>query len=160
MEDERAVAVDLDELRQVLLRLLDVDEGVARVVEDAEVAVDAHVDARGLEQRFVVGVDPDPTLREQPLDRPVGEDHDLDSKAVSRRGVICLWAFRWTTTIRPLIRASAGGSDGAARSGAGGSWRARSCSRLEPGSRSARAPSAAVRAMPLSPGSRRPPRTQ
>ena len=51
VEDERLVAVDLDQLGQVLLGLLDVDERVAGVAEDAEVAVDAHVDARRLEQR-------------------------------------------------------------------------------------------------------------
>ena len=67
MQDERPVVVDLDQLGQLLLRLLDVDERVARVVEDAEVAVDAHVDARRLQQRLVVGVDPDATLREEPL---------------------------------------------------------------------------------------------
>src|SRR5204862_7466990 len=54
-----------------------------RVVEDAKEAVDAHVDARGLHERLVVGVDPDPTLLEQPPDRPVGEDHEADSKAVA-----------------------------------------------------------------------------
>ena len=64
VEDERLV-VDLDELGQVLLRLLDVDERVARVAEDAEVAVDAHVDARRLEERGVVRVDLDPALVEQ-----------------------------------------------------------------------------------------------
>jgi len=53
VEDER-LRVGLDELGQVLLRLADVDERVARVVEDAEVPVDADVDARGLEQRLVV----------------------------------------------------------------------------------------------------------
>ena len=53
-------ALDLDELGQVLLRLLDVDERVARVAEDAEVAVDTHVDARRLEKALVVGVDFDP----------------------------------------------------------------------------------------------------
>src|SRR5689334_20793548 len=75
MEDERPLVVDLDQLRQLLLWLLDVDERVARVVEHPEEAVDADVDARRLQQRLVVGVDPDPTLREQPPDRPVGEDH-------------------------------------------------------------------------------------
>ena len=75
VEDERLLAVDLDQLRQVLLRLLHVDVRVARVAEDAEVAVDAHVDARRLEQRLVVRVDPDPALGQQAPDRPVGEDH-------------------------------------------------------------------------------------
>ena len=69
------VLVDLDELGQVLLRLLDVDVRVARVVEDAEEAVDADVDARRLEQRRVVRIDPDPPLVEQPRDGSVGKDH-------------------------------------------------------------------------------------
>ena len=60
--------------------LLDVDEGVEVVAEDAEVAVDAHVDARRLEQRRVVRVDLDPALVEQPRDRAVGEDHAPDSR--------------------------------------------------------------------------------
>jgi hypothetical protein len=33
-------------------------------MEDAEEAVDADVDARGLEQRFVVGIDDDPSFVE------------------------------------------------------------------------------------------------
>ena len=78
VEDER-LAVDLDELRQVLLRLLDVDVRVARVAEDAEVAVDAHVHARRLEQGLVVRVDPDAALAEQASDRAVGENHGPDS---------------------------------------------------------------------------------
>jgi hypothetical protein len=76
MEDERAFVVDLDQLGQVLLRLLDVDERVARVVEDAEETVDPDVDARRLEQLRVVGVDLDPSLVEQPRDCSVGQDHD------------------------------------------------------------------------------------
>src|SRR5438067_8982119 len=75
MEHERRVVVDLDQGGQLLLLPLHVDERVAVVVEDAEEAVDADVDARRLEERFVVGVDPDLPLVEQPLDRPVGEDH-------------------------------------------------------------------------------------
>ena len=79
VEDERLVA-DLDELGQVLLLLLHVDEGVEVVAEDAEVAVDAHVDARRLEQRRLVRVDLDPALAEQPRDGAVGEDHGADSR--------------------------------------------------------------------------------
>ena len=75
MEDERRLVVDLDELGQLLLLLLDVDVRVARVAEDAEVAVDAHVDARRLHQRLVVRLDLDPALAEQAPDRPVGENH-------------------------------------------------------------------------------------
>ena len=59
VEDERLGALDLDELGQVLLRVAHVDEGGARVVEHAEEAVDAQVDARGLYERLVVRVDGD-----------------------------------------------------------------------------------------------------
>jgi hypothetical protein len=79
MEDERAFVVDLDQLGQVLLRLLDVDEGVAGVVEDPEEAIDADVDARRLQQRLVIRIDDDPVFLEQPGDRPVGENHAADS---------------------------------------------------------------------------------
>src|SRR5436309_15333720 len=75
MEDERPLVVDLDELRQVLLRLLDVDVRVARVVKDAEEAVDADVDARRLQKRFVVRLDDDPLFLEQSSNRSVGKDH-------------------------------------------------------------------------------------
>src|SRR5437763_1556591 len=54
MEDERLVVSDLDELSEVFLRLFDVDEGEARVVEDAEEAVDAHVDAGRLQQHLAI----------------------------------------------------------------------------------------------------------
>jgi hypothetical protein len=75
VEDEWPLVVDLDELGQVVLRLLDVDEGVARVVEDAEEAVHPHVDARRLEQLAVIRLDLDPALVEQPRDRSVRQDH-------------------------------------------------------------------------------------
>ena len=57
------VAVDLDELGQLLLLDLDVDVRVAVVVEDPEEPVDPDVDARRLQERLVVGVDLDPALR-------------------------------------------------------------------------------------------------
>ena len=72
-----------------------------------EEAVDAHVDARRLEQRLVVGVDPDPTLREQPPDRPVGEDHGailssalaaagcMSAIHICRRPVAAVSSARW-----------------------------------------------------------------
>ncbi len=56
-----------------------VDERVAGVVKDAEVPVDAHVHARRLEQRRIVGVDLDRAFVESPLDRPVRENHATDS---------------------------------------------------------------------------------
>src|SRR5215210_4129397 len=102
MEDEGALVVDLDELRQLLLRLLDVDERVARVVEDAEVAIDAHVDARGLEQGLVVRVDLDPTFADQPADRAVGENHAriLESgSGTTRAGARCYARGRSSTRL-------------------------------------------------------------
>src|SRR5207245_921282 len=47
----------------------------ARVVKDAEVTVDADVDARRLDEPGVERVDLDPSLLEQPPDRHVGENH-------------------------------------------------------------------------------------
>ncbi len=69
--ENEGVVGDLDKLGQLLLFLLDVDERVEVVAEDAEVAVDAHVDARRLEQRGVVGIDLDPALGEEARDRAV-----------------------------------------------------------------------------------------
>ncbi len=48
VEDERLVIRHLDELGEVLHRLLDVDERVARVVKDPEEPVGPHVHARRL----------------------------------------------------------------------------------------------------------------
>ena len=62
MQDELSVLVHLDQLGQVLLLLANVDEGIAVVVENPEIAVDADVHARGLKQGIVVGFDLDPTL--------------------------------------------------------------------------------------------------
>jgi hypothetical protein len=94
MEDERlAVVLDHDFLCEVLLGLADVDECVARVVEDAKVAVDTNIDARRLQKSGVVRVDTDAAFVEETLDRPVGEDHGGDSTGrpggVSRRHAGC-----------------------------------------------------------------------
>src|SRR5215208_4714346 len=75
MEDEGVLSVDLDELRQVLHRLLDVDERVAGVVEHTEEPVGADVDAGRLDQVLVERVDLDPALGELAADRSVGQDH-------------------------------------------------------------------------------------
>src|SRR5215210_159805 len=82
VQDEGPLVVDLDELRQLLLRRFEVDERLARVVEDAEEAVDAYVNARGLNQRLVVRLDPDSFFLQEAPDRPVGENHARDCKAV------------------------------------------------------------------------------
>ena len=83
--DSAETVVHLDELRQVLLLLADVDIGVAVVVENPEEPVDLDVYARRLEERVVVGIDLDAALREQPGDRPVGEDHE----AILRPATLC-----------------------------------------------------------------------
>ena len=76
MEDEGLVLSHLNQLGQVLHRPPHVDERIPRVVEDPEVAVHAHVDARGLEQGSLVGLDLDPSLVDQAGDGSVGEDHE------------------------------------------------------------------------------------
>ena len=68
-------SVDLDELGEVLLLRLDVDERVAGVAEHAEVAVDAHVEARRLHERRLVRIDADAALVEEAADGAIGEDH-------------------------------------------------------------------------------------
>ena len=75
MQDEGLLTLDLDELRQLLLRGLDVDERVARVAENAEIAVDAHVQAGRLHQTRIVRIDTDPALVEQAPYGAIGEDH-------------------------------------------------------------------------------------
>ena len=76
MQDERLAVVDLDELGQLVLGLRDVDVRVAGVAEDAEEAIGPNVEARGLHQRGVVRVDPDPARLDQPTDGAVGENHE------------------------------------------------------------------------------------
>jgi hypothetical protein len=75
MEDEGLLVLDGDQLRQVLHRLAHVDVGVARVVEDTEAPIDPHVDARGLYERLVVGVEDQPADGDLLLDGAVAEDH-------------------------------------------------------------------------------------
>ena len=75
VEDEWLVPLDLDQLGQILHRLANVDERVARVVEDPEAAVDAHVHARRLHHRLVERVDDDPPGLDLRLDAAVAEDH-------------------------------------------------------------------------------------
>jgi hypothetical protein len=51
--------------------------GVARVAEDAEEPVDAHVHAGRLEKLVGVRIDADAALFEQPPDGAVGQNHEL-----------------------------------------------------------------------------------
>jgi hypothetical protein len=71
MEDEGRSVLDLDQLGQVLLRLANVDIGVAVVVENPEIAVDANVDARRLEEGIVVRIDLDAAFIQATRDRPI-----------------------------------------------------------------------------------------
>src|SRR3990170_4835477 len=75
VEDECLVARHLDELGQLLLLRLDVDERIAGVAEDAEVAVDAHIEARWLHELGVERLDPDAAFGDESADRSIGEDH-------------------------------------------------------------------------------------
>ena len=54
VQDERLVALDLDQASEVGLVLGRVDEGVLVVVEQPEELVEAHVDARRLDHRLVI----------------------------------------------------------------------------------------------------------
>jgi hypothetical protein len=75
VQDECLVALDLDELRQVLLLRLDVDVRVAGIAENAEVAVDPHVERRRLHEVGLERLDADAPVGQQLPDRPVGQDH-------------------------------------------------------------------------------------
>src|SRR5699024_3552198 len=79
VQDERLVRVDLDQPCQVWLLDRRVDVWVLVVVEHPEVPVEPDVDAGGLDQGQVVGVDVDPpgvdlelevTIRQQHPSRP------------------------------------------------------------------------------------------
>ena len=75
MEDERAVLLHLDELGEVLLRLLRVDVRRRVVAEDAEQRVAVEVDRGRLDRVLVERVDDDAPGGELLADGAVGEDH-------------------------------------------------------------------------------------
>ena len=104
MEDERLVSGDLDELGQLLLLGLHVDVRIAGVTEYPEIAVDAHVEARGLHQRGVERLDPDPALVDQPPDCAVGENHAAILRAPRALRLV-------TTRHKPQAPVSTGGHD-------------------------------------------------
>ena len=75
MEDQRLVVSDLDETGQVGLVLGGVDVGVLVVVEQPEVLVEPHVDARRLEHRRLPRVQDHPAALDLGADVAVGEQH-------------------------------------------------------------------------------------
>ena len=75
VEDERAVLFDVDELGEILLRLLRIDVGSGVVAEDAEQRVAVEVDRRRLDRRLVERIDHDAPGGELLADGAVGEDH-------------------------------------------------------------------------------------
>ena len=85
VEDEGIGVRDLDRLGELLHRLTNVDERVARVVEDPEAPVDAHVHARRLHHRLVERIDDDPPGLDLRLDGAIAEDHRSQSIPARRR---------------------------------------------------------------------------
>ena len=83
VKDERLVVLRLDEVGEFRLVLGRVDKRILVVVEQPEVAVEAHVDARRLDHGGVIGVEPDPPSLEFGLDVAVGEQHE---KRLAERG--------------------------------------------------------------------------
>ena len=107
VEDEGLVAVlDLDQLGEVVHRLAHVDVRVARVVEDAEAAVHAHVDAGRLDEPLVVGVYDDPSSLDLGTDRAVAQHHGRPS--LDRRGIDRPRAARYLAFKFPGARADTG----------------------------------------------------
>jgi hypothetical protein len=68
VQDQRLAALDLDQAGEVGLVLGRVDEGVSVVVEQAEVLVQTHVDARWLDHRLVVRLEAHPPTIDLRLD--------------------------------------------------------------------------------------------
>ena len=84
VQHERLLAVRLDQRGQVVLLQRRVDVGVPGVVEDPEEPVEPDVDARGLHQRRVVGLEPEPPLGDRGLDVAVGQQHGAESRESPR----------------------------------------------------------------------------
>jgi hypothetical protein len=74
VQDEGLGVFDRDQLGQVLVGLLDVDVGQSVVAEDAELASQAQVDAGGLEEALLPGVDNQPPGLDLFADAVVAED--------------------------------------------------------------------------------------
>src|SRR5690606_15066011 len=75
VQDERLARLRLDEAGELGLLLGGVDEGVLVVVEQPEVAVEPHIDARGLDHRAVERGEPDASGVEFGGDVAVAQQH-------------------------------------------------------------------------------------
>ena len=79
VQDERLVALGLDQPGEVGLLVRRVDVRVAVVLEDPEEAVDAHVDRRRLDHPLVEGLEDHASGRDLGLDVAVGEQHGREA---------------------------------------------------------------------------------
>ena len=75
MQDEGLALLRLDQRGEVVLAYRGVDVGVPRVVEDPEQVVQPDVDAGGLDQAVVEGVDAQPPRGDFGADVAIGEQH-------------------------------------------------------------------------------------
>lgn len=109
MEDEGLLGIDLDEAGE--LRLLEgrIDDRVLVVVEEPEVAVEADVDARGLDEREVARVEGDATGFEFGADVAIGkESHTPDGSRIGPRRAVTVRSY-------PRTASSAGPESGTTR---------------------------------------------
>jgi hypothetical protein len=85
VQHERLVALGLDQRGQVVLLLGRVDVGVPGVVEHPEEPVEPDVDARGLHQPRVVGLDAEVALGDRGRDVAVAQQHGAESRESAAR---------------------------------------------------------------------------
>ena len=99
VEDEGLGRIDLDEAGELGLFERGIDDRVLVVVEEPEVAVEADVDARRLDEREVTGVQRDATGFEFGADVAVGkESHTPDGSRIGPRRAVTTGAARRGTT--------------------------------------------------------------
>ena len=79
MEDERLVVLDVQQLRQVRLRVAHVDVGIPVVAEHPEAAIEVQVHGGGLQVARIVGIDADVAGLQLRPDVTVREDAHLRS---------------------------------------------------------------------------------
>ena len=130
VDDERLLVADLHELGEVLRRVGQVDRRDAVVVEDAERAAQAQVDAGRLDHGLVPRLDAHAALGHQAADRPVGEDRGRGhrGRSLPAGGVRApyAWSARLARTTTERVRGGAGSAGspcGPRRGRRGNGWR-------------------------------------